>query len=255
MIVTTDAIVLAARRHGDTSKIVWLYTQDYGKVSVIAKGARELKSKFGGALEMFARTSATFYKKERPGESLYLLSKAELLDSHRGILGSLAAMEAATEIVELLIRTMHDEEKNDAIYDLLVASLSGIASTPAAAATYYIHFAIHLARISGFEIHAELPDRLSENGTFHFHYGSGELTQYSKHDEHVAGTFALSTSAAMTLARLAVSSDANASLRMTEAVADELRTLFRSYFAHHFPGFSSRSLKSANIFASLKRSS
>lgn len=253
MIVTTEAIVLAARRHGETSKIVWLYTRDFGKVSVIAKGARELKSKFGGALEMFAKTSATFYKKEREA-GLYLLSKADLIDSNRGILSSLSSLESATEIIEILIRTMHDEEKNEAIFELLSSTLGEMALAPSAASTYYIRFAINFTRISGFEIHAELPEAIADGGTFRFHYASGELVQYPTHDEYLPGTMALSNGAAMTLARIATPGESVASIRMTDGVADELRTLFRGYFAHHFSGFSSRSLKSIGIFASMKRS-
>ena len=61
MIVKTEAIVLRGRKQGDTSKLATLYTRDFGKIDVIAKGAREQKSKFGGALEMFARSTVVLY--------------------------------------------------------------------------------------------------------------------------------------------------------------------------------------------------
>ena len=77
MLVTTEAIVLRSRKQGDTSKIVSLYTRDYGFVDVIAKGAREMKSKFGSALEPFTLSKVTFYKKE--GRDLYLLANAEVI--------------------------------------------------------------------------------------------------------------------------------------------------------------------------------
>jgi DNA repair protein RecO (recombination protein O) len=74
MLVTTDAIVLRSRKQGDTSKICALYTKEYGLVDVIAKGAREMKSKFAGSLELFMHVTAVFYKKQ--GKELYLLSKS-----------------------------------------------------------------------------------------------------------------------------------------------------------------------------------
>src|SRR5439155_26532461 len=106
MIVSSEAIVLRARKQGETSKIVTLYTLAYGKLNVIAKGAREMKSKFGGALEAFSHINAIFYKKENVEPGLYLLSKAETIESNAGILNSLSKIEAATGIVELMLRSM-----------------------------------------------------------------------------------------------------------------------------------------------------
>jgi DNA repair protein RecO (recombination protein O) len=253
MIVTTESIVLAARKHGDTSKIAWLYSREYGKVSVIAKGARELKSKFGGALEMFAHSSMTFYKKERT-EGLYLLSKADLIDTNRGLLSSLESIESATEIVELVIKTMHDEEKNEEVFALLVNSLGAISRSPESAAALQIRFYIEFARISGFEVQPALTDAPREDGTFRFHLSTGELHQYAGLSDHMPATTALSHGAAMTLVHLTSASIEKAStLRMSESVRAELRMLFNTYFAHHFSGFASRSLRSANVFSSLSR--
>src|ERR1700712_5405186 len=127
MLVTSPAIVLQVRKHGETSKIVTLYSRVYGRISVIAKGAREMKSKFGGALEAFTHVSAVFYyKKERPG--LYLLAKAETIKSNSGILNSLERIGAASELAELLIRTFHDEEENEPLFILLCDTLSGMSA-------------------------------------------------------------------------------------------------------------------------------
>src|ERR1700733_7951160 len=128
MIVTTEAIVLRARKHGETSKIVTLYTLSYGKLNVIAKGARETKSKFGGALEMFARSTVVFYKRDKQ-DALSLLSKAETISSHSGILKSLDRIETATAIVELILNSMHDEEANEKLFAMLNSTLDTIATS------------------------------------------------------------------------------------------------------------------------------
>ena len=48
-IIKTRGIVLRTMRMGETSRLVTLYTEDYGKLKVTAKGARKPKSKFGAA--------------------------------------------------------------------------------------------------------------------------------------------------------------------------------------------------------------
>ena len=100
MIVTTEAIVLRRRKQGDTSKILTLYTKAFGKLNVIAKGAREVKSKFGASLETFTHATVVFYRKEH--RDLHLLSKAETIESNSQISKSLEKIEQAMAIIELV---------------------------------------------------------------------------------------------------------------------------------------------------------
>ncbi|MEO6696024.1 MAG: DNA repair protein RecO, partial [Ignavibacteria bacterium] len=62
-IVKTDAFVLKSFRYGDTSKIVTLFTEDFGKISAIVKGARNFKSKLCGVLESMNYINAIIYLK------------------------------------------------------------------------------------------------------------------------------------------------------------------------------------------------
>src|SRR3954468_8394340 len=51
--VKTEAIVLRSLRYGEADRILHLYTPGRGRVSVIAKGVRKARSRFGGRLEPF----------------------------------------------------------------------------------------------------------------------------------------------------------------------------------------------------------
>ena len=46
-IIKTEAVVLSKMDYRDSSNIALLFTEDLGKVSVIVKGARSDKSKYG----------------------------------------------------------------------------------------------------------------------------------------------------------------------------------------------------------------
>src|SRR4029077_4539651 len=50
----TDAIVLSRFELGEADRVLTLITPDYGKLRVIAKGVRRIKSRLGGSLEPFA---------------------------------------------------------------------------------------------------------------------------------------------------------------------------------------------------------
>ncbi len=218
MIVTTDAIVLRGRKQGDTSKLATLYTRDFGKIEVIAKGARDQKSKFGGALEMFTYSRAVLYKHNKPDE-LCLLSKAETIEANHGILRSLERIETATSIVELILRSMHDEEANSDLFELLAVTLSSIAQwEDRSARAIQFRFYLQFARQMGFEVDLSLSQSLS----------SRSLSLLRSIEEGYSEASSIS-----------------------EADSKQLAHFFQTYFTHHLPGVSSRSMKSARVFDQL----
>lgn len=75
-LITTLATILKTYEYSETSKILRLLTRDHGLVSVIAKGARRPRSRFGGLLEPFTDGVATYYAKE--GRELHTLSVFDL---------------------------------------------------------------------------------------------------------------------------------------------------------------------------------
>jgi DNA repair protein RecO (recombination protein O) len=218
MIVKTDAIVLRGRKQGDTSKLATLYTRDFGKIDVIAKGAREQKSKFGGALEMFAFSSVVLYKTNRP-DALSLLSNAESVEPNHGILRSLERMETATNIIELILRAMHDEEANSELFELLASTLRAIAQwEDQAARAVQFRFYLQFARQMGFEVDLGSSQKLSNRS--------------------------------LSLLRSIEASTADA-MGISEVDYKQLSFFFQTYFSDHLPGVSSRSMKSARVFDQL----
>lgn len=96
----TDAIVLRMHPWSETSLVGSLYTRDYGKVSVVAKGARRAKSPFEAALDLLSVCSVLFIAKS--GGSLSLLTEAKLLKRFHQIDKNLQRLYAAYYLVELI---------------------------------------------------------------------------------------------------------------------------------------------------------
>ena len=124
MIQKTDAVVLHARRFRESSKIVTLYTRENGKVGVVARGAMQPRSAVAWLLQPMSVISAVIYRKE--GRELQNLSKAESLERFGNIAASLERMSAGLAIVELVNATMHDEERNDELFDAIVEALRAL---------------------------------------------------------------------------------------------------------------------------------
>jgi DNA repair protein RecO (recombination protein O) len=125
-LVKSEGIVLRTYMLGETSKVVVCYTRDYGKVRLVAKGARKGGGKFGAALEPFTVSGVVFYLRERRG--LSLLSQAEIVRDFPAIRRDLVRQAYAGAVVELLDLLVTEQSPDRALFDLTVRTLEDMAA-------------------------------------------------------------------------------------------------------------------------------
>lgn len=82
-LLATDAIVLHAFSYLETSRILRLLTRDAGVQSVLARGARNSRKRFGSALDLFAEGTAELQLK--PGRDLHTLTSFDVTKSRPGL--------------------------------------------------------------------------------------------------------------------------------------------------------------------------
>ncbi|MBS1904219.1 MAG: DNA repair protein RecO [Bacteroidetes bacterium] len=255
MLVATDAIVLRSRKQGDTSKIVTLYSKEYGLVDVIAKGARQQKSKFGSALEPFTNSKIVFYRKEQ--SELYLLSAAEVNLAHRRIMADLDHIEAATRIAELLIRSQHHEEGHAEIFDLVCRTLGLMDATTTGEAVWPIlyWFFLRYSALSGFEITFTFEPQ--EGKHFFFDTEIGDIIELdgggSSGHEYPQRYVPLTREIIGAVKYLNANPlEHAAALRLSPSARIGLDTLFRTYFGNHLEGMQRGRAKSERVFGAMK---
>lgn len=98
----TEAIVLSTRTWSETSKIAVLYTESWGRISVLAKGAHRPKSQFAGHLEPLAVAECKVYKK--PREVLHLLTGCKSMNSWSALVDDIERAAHAFALAEFLGR-------------------------------------------------------------------------------------------------------------------------------------------------------
>lgn len=152
VIVKTEAIILRTIKYGETSKILTLYTKEFGKISAIAKGARGTKSKFGNALEIPSYVALVLYKKD--AREIQLIAESALLNRFGNIREQLDALSVAMATIELLYRTAH-EEKNEPLFSLLVSTLTAINEAKKNFALFFCWFELRYADALGFRFQIE----------------------------------------------------------------------------------------------------
>ncbi|MCA9121948.1 MAG: DNA repair protein RecO [Planctomycetaceae bacterium] len=94
------AIVLRLVEFSETSVIATLFTEDFGKVSALAKGARRPKGPFEAALDLLAVCRIVFLHKS--SDALDLLTEAKLERRFRAAARSLSHLYAGYYVAELL---------------------------------------------------------------------------------------------------------------------------------------------------------
>ena len=149
-ITKTEAIVLKSLKFGDTSKIVTLYTKDYGKIKVIAKGIRKPKSRLAGTQETFFHIHIVFYKKVTT--EIYLLSQAEIIRPFQKLTKDLSRYAFASGVLELLDKLITGEEPNPELFELTKNTLSFMESCPQRSLEKsFLFFVLRLADILGYK--------------------------------------------------------------------------------------------------------
>ena len=120
----TEGIVLRFYDYGDTSRIVVLLTRDFGKLKVMAKGAKAPRSPFAGRLELFQVLKIQFY--HYPDGDLHTLKETEVIQMFPAFHEKLIAFAAANYLSELAQVAVHGEEDEGTLYHPLIIALGAV---------------------------------------------------------------------------------------------------------------------------------
>jgi DNA repair protein RecO (recombination protein O) len=150
MLVSTDAIVLKSMKFKETSRIVTAYTELFGKVSVLAKGARGSKSKFGAALQPLSLSHLVLYKKDN--RDLQLLSQADLVMEFRGVVGQPFKTALGFVMIEYVNAVVQGEERQPKLYRLLRTALETLDASRQHEGNALLRFLLDLSASEGYGI-------------------------------------------------------------------------------------------------------
>lgn len=113
--LTTSGIVLSRLDYGEADRIVTMLTPDAGKLSLMAKGVRRVKSKLAGGIELFSISEITYM----PGRSGMGRLVSTRLQKHYGhITQDIDRTMLGYELLKLLNKVTEDQTER-AYFDLL----------------------------------------------------------------------------------------------------------------------------------------
>lgn len=144
----SKGIVLRSIRYGEADRILDLYTQDVGLVSVIAKGIRRTKSRFGGRLEPLSCVDFLAYE----GRTLDTVTQVEVLRSFHGVRENLKSLEAAGGMVANVRAFSGGDEADRRVFNLLYHALDALDARTRDTMSIEAAFSLKLSILAGYAI-------------------------------------------------------------------------------------------------------
>jgi len=132
-------LILRTRPFMETSLIVNWLTQEHGRISTIAKGARRAKSPFRGKLDLFYECEFNFQRSRR--SELHTLREVVLQETNASLRHELSFLQQASYCSALIEQTTEKETPLPVIFDLMRSFLDAL---PLAAAQPQNIFAFEL---------------------------------------------------------------------------------------------------------------
>jgi DNA repair protein RecO (recombination protein O) len=143
--ISTKGIILSRINYGEADRIITILTPDYGKIRLIAKGVRKIKSKLAGGIELFAVSHIT-YINGRGG--IGTLISTRLICYYNFISSDLNRTMAGYEMIKQLNRATEEISETE-YFNVLETSFSALDDLTIGLDLIQNWFAIQMLRLSG----------------------------------------------------------------------------------------------------------
>lgn len=150
-LIETEGLILKTYSLAEADKIIVLLTRSEGLVRGVAKGAKRLKSRFGGGLEPFSVINVTYFQKEE--RELVSISNLELVKSYFESASDPLFLQKFSYLVDLLTEFAPPHDPNENLYRMAKVCLETAAENAESLESVALYFELWILRLGGY-----LPD-------------------------------------------------------------------------------------------------
>jgi len=143
--LVTQAIILTRTDYGEADRILTLLTPHYGKLRLLAKGVRRVKSKLAGGIELFSVSDITFIRGR--GEIGTLVS-TRLITHYGTIVTNLDRTMTGYDLIKQL-HTLTEDEAESAYFDLLQHTFEALNQPEVSLPMLHFWFEAQLLQLEG----------------------------------------------------------------------------------------------------------
>lgn len=150
-LVETEGLILKSFSLAEADKIVIFLTRDEGLVRGVARGAKRLKSRFGGGLELFSIVQISYFQKE--DRELVSIKQVELIKSYFDKAADPLFFENFSYLVDLLLEFAQPHDPNERLYRMAKVCLEAGAGNSLDLDSVVVYFELWILKLGGY-----LPD-------------------------------------------------------------------------------------------------
>ncbi len=140
-------MILSSFPLAEADKIVTFLTPYYGVLKGVAKGSRNPRSRFSGALELLSNVEITFSHKER---ELVRINKIELKKSYFHLVSNPLLLPSFAFIAETLVSLVPQGVREEKIYRMVKACIQTSEIHPDKINLVKLYFNIWMLKLSGY---------------------------------------------------------------------------------------------------------
>jgi DNA repair protein RecO (recombination protein O) len=145
----TPAVVLRSWPYGESDKVVRLLTENCGKVTGIAKGAKRSRKRFANSLEPFSLVNLRF--QDRPHGGLVLILSADLTFVYKQLATSLEKITLASYLLEITDGLTGERDDSAQVFQHLKDGLLFLDRDGTAPLEFLASFELKLLRLAGYQ--------------------------------------------------------------------------------------------------------
>lgn len=141
----TDGIILSRTDYGESGRIITVLTPDHGKLRLMARGVRKVKSKLAGGIELFSTSHITYI--EGKGEIGTLVS-TRLIRHYGRIVTDIDRVQLGYELIKLLNKATEEHPEAE-YYHLLEQAFAALDASDVSMDLIRAWFQAQLLRLGG----------------------------------------------------------------------------------------------------------
>ena len=120
--IKTEAIVLKTADLGEADRLLTIYSKEFGKIQVLAKGIKKLESKLRYNLEPLSYSLLILVE----GKNFRIVKDAVLIDQFLSVRNDLEKIKIAYKIVDIINELIAGEEKDEDVWNLILETFMAI---------------------------------------------------------------------------------------------------------------------------------
>lgn len=120
----TSGVIIKKSDFNEADRILTVFTQDLGKVKVVAKGVRRVNSRRGGNLDLFNHASIFVSK----GRHLGIVTEASVINSYYEVKKDLKLIAFCYYLCELVDSLCPEEQPMPFVFNLLNKAIENLPS-------------------------------------------------------------------------------------------------------------------------------